>query len=590
MASYDYKGNGQYESSAEPVEVGQSSRLKKRFGFHLAVDQEPSSFAATPAASNADFDPVPPSKRTWGTWAFVAYWMADAWAVSNWEVASSMIAVGLSWKMAIGACVLGNTIMGLVITVNGRIGAILHTPFPVLARMSFGYYFSYFVVLSRCVLATVWLGVQTTTGGQCMTILLAATWPSFKNIPNHIAEDEGITTQGMIGFLLYFLLQIPFLCIPYTKVQYFFGFKSIIAPIIFLAVFGSTLHKAGGTISNSTVITGGTKIHGSALAWAFFANLNGVLGNYATLGLNIADFARYSKKPSDQNVQAIVIPCIFTIVGLLGIFTAAASQTAYGEVEWNPIVIVGYWSNSGSSAGRAATAFGAIGLIIVTLGINISANSISAANDLVAFCPKYINIRRGQLLAAVIGSWAFVPASEHQTSNYSLLMSCAVENSRVSCKVSRLPWRLHDFPRTHDIDSDGRASGALYVLCASLTSRYSYYIVRRGRVSVPDMYNFHGMYRYSARWATNWRSVVALIIGFAPPLPGFIHNIENSIIVSSGGRNIFAIGYVYSFVSAGLFYWIFMKYFPHKESMLDHAVLGEDIIAEADQKRRLGEA
>lgn len=34
----------------------------------------------------------------------------------------------------------------------------LHTPFPVLARMPFGYYFSYFVVLSRCVLAIVWLG------------------------------------------------------------------------------------------------------------------------------------------------------------------------------------------------------------------------------------------------------------------------------------------------------------------------------------------------------------------------------------------------------------------------------------------------
>jgi cytosine/uracil/thiamine/allantoin permease len=34
-----------------------------------------------------------------------------------------MIEVGLSWKMAIGACVLGNTIMGVVITVNGRMGA-----------------------------------------------------------------------------------------------------------------------------------------------------------------------------------------------------------------------------------------------------------------------------------------------------------------------------------------------------------------------------------------------------------------------------------------------------------------------------------
>jgi NCS1 family nucleobase:cation symporter-1 len=34
-----------------------------------------------------------------------------------------MIKVGLSWKMAIGACVLGNTLMGIVITVNGRMGA-----------------------------------------------------------------------------------------------------------------------------------------------------------------------------------------------------------------------------------------------------------------------------------------------------------------------------------------------------------------------------------------------------------------------------------------------------------------------------------
>ena len=42
------------------------------------------------------------------------------------------------------------------------------------------------------------------------------------------------------------------------------------------------------------------------------ADLNGVLGNYATLGLNIADFARYSNKPSAQNVQALVIPVIFS--------------------------------------------------------------------------------------------------------------------------------------------------------------------------------------------------------------------------------------------------------------------------------------
>jgi NCS1 family nucleobase:cation symporter-1 len=311
--SFDEKNGSPASSDIEPVETGHVSKLKRRFpGFSLEVRQEESSFAATKSASNADFDPIPPSKRTWNWGAYVAYWMADAWAVSNWEVASSMIAVGLSWKLAIAACVIGNTIMGIIITTNGRLGATLHTPFPVLARMPFGYYFSYFVVVSRCVLAIVWLGVQTTTGGQCMTVLLTAIWPSFANIPNHIPASEGITTGGMCGFVLYFLLQLPFLCIPYTKVQYFFAFKSFIAPIVFLAVFGSTLHKAGGTISQSTVISQPTLVSGSVLAWAFLGNLNGVLGNYATLGLNIADFSRYANKPSAQNVQALVIPVIFS--------------------------------------------------------------------------------------------------------------------------------------------------------------------------------------------------------------------------------------------------------------------------------------
>ncbi|KZM27118.1 uncharacterized protein EKO05_0008988 [Ascochyta rabiei] len=557
MAFQDHKtASGSDVSSAhgEPDGMGQSFPVK-RTRFSLAVNQEPSSFAANPNTSNADFDPIPPSKRTWHTGAYIAYWMADAWAVSNWEVASSMIAAGLSWRMAIGACVLGNTIMGLVITMNGRIGATLHTPFPILARMPFGYYFSYFVVVSRCALAIIWLGVQTVTGGQCMEVLLTAIWPSFANIPNHVPESQGLTTAGFVAFFLYFLLQLPFLCIPYTKIQYFFGFKSIIAPIIFLAVFGSTLHKAGGTISRSTVITEGTTLSGAALAWAFFSNLNSVLGNYATLGLNIADFSRYASKPSAQNVQAIVIPFIFTIVGLLGIFTAAASETAYGKIIWNPIEIIHDWMASGSHAGRAAAAFGAIGLLIVTLGINISANSISAANDLVSFCPKYINIRRGQILAAVIGAWACVP--------WKILASAQKFLAFLG------GYTIFLGPMTAILMTD-------------------YYISRRGNVSVPDMYDFNGMYRYSAKYATNWRSVVALIIGFLPPLPGFINSVSlNTINLSDGGKHLFAIGYIYSFVAAGLFYWGLMRWFPHTASHLDYPNTGEDIIAAADEKHLL---
>lgn len=86
--SYDEKNAS---AAAEPIKVGQMSGLKRRLpGFSLKVRQEESSFAATKNASNADFDPIPPSKRTWNWGAYVAYWMADAWAVSNWEVGESL--------------------------------------------------------------------------------------------------------------------------------------------------------------------------------------------------------------------------------------------------------------------------------------------------------------------------------------------------------------------------------------------------------------------------------------------------------------------------------------------------------------------
>lgn len=43
------------------------------------------------------------------------------------------------------------------------------------------------------------------------------------------------------------------------------------------------------------------------------------------------------------------------------------------------------------------------------IGANISANSLSAANDLMAMFPKYINIKRGQVICAILGGWALCP-------------------------------------------------------------------------------------------------------------------------------------------------------------------------------------
>ena len=89
---YFEKQSSPTSSTVEPgAEAGQVGELRRRWpGFSLEVQKEESSFAKTKGASNADFDPIPPSKRTWNWGAYVAYWMADAWAVSNWEVGQSI--------------------------------------------------------------------------------------------------------------------------------------------------------------------------------------------------------------------------------------------------------------------------------------------------------------------------------------------------------------------------------------------------------------------------------------------------------------------------------------------------------------------
>ena len=50
---------------------------------------------------------------------------------------------------------------------TGTIGARLHVSFPVLNRSSFGFWFSYFTVFSRVILAMFWFSIQ---------VRLASSW------------------------------------------------------------------------------------------------------------------------------------------------------------------------------------------------------------------------------------------------------------------------------------------------------------------------------------------------------------------------------------------------------------------------------
>jgi NCS1 family nucleobase:cation symporter-1 len=85
--------------------------------------------------------------------------------LGTWETASSILAVGLSWREAIpivcltwcgcerwisswwNQIVVGTSSVAIPMVLNGAIGAKLHIPFSVAIRASFGYYFAYFAIV-----------------------------------------------------------------------------------------------------------------------------------------------------------------------------------------------------------------------------------------------------------------------------------------------------------------------------------------------------------------------------------------------------------------------------------------------------------
>ena len=56
-----------------------------------------------------------------------------------------------------------------------------------------------------------------------------------------------------------------------------------------------------------------------------------------------------------------------------------------------------------------------------------------------------------------------------------------------------------------------------------------YYIIKKRKLDVNELYKDHGIYHYS--YGFNWRAFAAFFIGLAPLLPGFAKSIDNSLNV-----------------------------------------------------------
>lgn len=248
-------------------------------------------------------------------------------------------------------------------------------------------------------------------------------------------------------------------------------------------LLGWAISTAGGP--GTLFYTPSTK-HGSVLAWNAVYGLQSIVGSQASGCLGQSDWTRYAKTTNAALLgQLLVAPVLIVVTSVCGILITSATETIYGEYVWNPFeLLLTIQQHSLSSAARAGTFFAALGFLASQLALCQMLNCISSGMDLAALCPKWINIRRGGFLLSII-SMAICPW------NYV---------TKATTFITVLSgWSVFLSPMTGIVISD-------------------YFLVRRGRYHVGDLYTGDERSAYWYFGGVNFRGFIAWVMGLWPLL------------------------------------------------------------------------
>ena len=421
---------------------------------------------------NPDLAPTPPSRRTWSTYNIAALWIGMAVVITTYTLASGLMQQGMNWYQALGTILLGNVIVLIPMVLNAHAGTKYGISFPVLCRASFGVKGANVAAMLRAVVACGWFGIQTWIGGLTLDALLKAAWPGWATIGSSTA----------IAFGIFWLLQVWIILKGTEGIKVL---ESWTAPLLLgggLILLAWAVRNGGGM---ANILEGSTILReGTTPFWTLFpAALTANVGYWATLSLNIPDFTRYAKSQRSQAMgQLLGLPGTMTLFAFIGVAVTSATIVIFGEAIWDPVQLI---SRIGSPS---IIIFGALVILAAQLTTNMAANVVSPANDFSNLSPRRISYVKGGLITAVIG-------------------------------IAMMPWKLYSDAGAYIFTWLIGYSSLMGALGGILIA--DYWIVRRQRLDLRDLFAVHGRYSYSG--GINWRAIAALVIAVLPVIPGFIH-------------------------------------------------------------------
>ena len=472
---------------------------------------DPSRLASS-ALFNPDLAPVSVRDRNWTTYNYAALWISMAHCIPTYMLASGLMAAGMNWMQAVVTILLGNTIVLAPILLNSHPGTKYGIPFPVFARAAYGTLGSNLPALMRALVACGWFGIQSWIGGEALNTLLSVIIPKWSGLLG--SGFAGHAGTEWLSFLLFWGINI---FIIYRGMDLLRWVENWAAPFVLVMTtvllvwavreakgLGPLLSQPGKFNSMATFLP------------VFWPSLTAMIGYWATLSLNMPDFTRFGRSQREQTLgQVIALPTTMSVFAAMGVLITSATVIIYGRAIWDPIKLVAEFK------APLVVAISMFTAVIATLAVNIAANVVSPANDFANAFPRLIRFSTGGLITGILG----------------ILMQ---------------PWRLLADPSGYIFSWLIGYSGGLGSIAGVLIA--DYWLVRKTRLNLEDLYLARGAYRYQGGW--NWRAVVATLVGCGLAWGGLIIPVL---------KPLYNYAWFVGFFGAGIVYRILMPTEPAPE-------------------------
>ena len=400
-----------------------------------------------------DILPITSKRRSLGGLGFANIWIGMAIVISVFSFGASGIE-GMSIFGVASATLVANIIIAIVGSLTGDIGVEHGLSFATYLRAPFGIVGVHFPAVARGIVASCWFGINTYIGSTAINYFTIALF--------------GIDNWFM-WFLIFAAVQIVNTMLGIKAID---KFASFAAPCIILITCWMFYKVNNIAAINNISILGYVPSQPTANCWLITMCAN--TGMWAALAADIPNMTRSLKAPVNEKnwfkrnrnnwiPQFATLPIIETFIAVIG----AISYLTTGN--WNPVEVI-------QAQAKGVTLLVLLVMVILAQwSTNTAANLVPPAMCFTnAFAKWNLPYKIAVLIAGLIG-------------------------------VCVMPWKILDQLYTY-LGYFGSFLSALagIMIC-------DYYIIRKRRLNVQDLYKRDGQYRYHGGF--NVCGIVAWILG-----------------------------------------------------------------------------